>query len=169
LVIVGTAALAWASTQVSAPTAFAQAASEAAADKAGKSDAGGAAAIPAPEKKSPGKKAKEKAKGEKAKPRGRLPNYFSGVVNEEQREKIYAIQKEYEPKISQLRQELDSLTKARDEKINAVLTAEQKKKIDDLKAAAKQPREKKETAEPKRETRKEKKAKTEAKPAEPPK
>ena len=46
-------------------------------------------------------------------------------------------------KISQLRRELDSITKERDEKIKALLTPEQNKKIDDLKAAAKQPKEKK--------------------------
>jgi len=89
-------------------------------------------------------KASKKTKGEKsAKPRGRLPNHFAGVVSDEQRDKIYAIQREFEPKIRELTLQLDSLKKQRDEKIQAVLTPEQKKKIDDLKAAAKDSRAKK--------------------------
>jgi hypothetical protein len=97
-------------------------------------------------KKSTGKKAKRE---KSAKPKGRLPNYFSGVVTDEQRDKIYAIQSESEPKINELKRELEALTKARDEKINALLTPEQKKKIEDRKAEAKQAREKKEGSESK--------------------
>jgi len=89
----------------------------------------------------------KKTKGAKtAKPRGRLPNYFSGVVTDEQRTKIYAIQSEFDPKIKDLNLKLDALKKERDEKILALLTPEQRKKIDDLKAAAKQSREKKEAS-----------------------
>jgi hypothetical protein len=105
--------------------------------------AAGTQATPPSQTKSTGKK----AKGDKtAKARGRLPSYFSGVVTDEQRETIYAIQKEYEPTIKELTLKLDSLRKERDEKINALLSPEQKKKIDDLKAAARQARDKKETA-----------------------
>lgn len=86
----------------------------------------------------------KKTKGTKAaKPRGRLPSYFSGVVTDEQRGKIYAIQREFDPKIKELSLKLDALKKERDEKILALLSPEQRKKIDDLKAAAKQSREKK--------------------------
>ena len=148
LVLAGALAIFVASGLCGEKTAAAQPAAEPAAagttQTPAKSEAPGTQAAPSREKKASGKK----AKGEKAaKPRGRLPNYFSGVVNDEQREKIYAIQKQCEPKISDLRKELDSLIKARDEKINALLTPEQKKKIEDLKAAAKQSREKKETTE----------------------
>lgn len=86
----------------------------------------------------------KKTKGTKAaKPRGRLPSHFSGVVTDEQRGKIYAIQREFDPKIKELSLKLDALKKERDEKILALLSPEQRKKIDDLKAAAKQSREKK--------------------------
>jgi hypothetical protein len=162
LAIVGTAALVWASTCFTARATAAEGAPDAAADatKAAKNDAAGTPAAASPDKNASGKK----TKGDKAaKSRGRLPAHFTGVVSDEQREKIYAVEKEFEPQIRQLKQQLDSLTKARDEKINAVLSPEQKKKIDDLKAAAKQAREKKAAGEPKKETKKEAKEKKAAK------
>jgi Spy/CpxP family protein refolding chaperone len=116
------------------------------AEPAGSGQTGKTQATPSTAKKSTGKK----AKGEKsAKPRGRLPAYFSDVVTEEQRDKIYAIQKECEPRINELKRDLEALTKARDEKINALLTPEQKSKIEDRKAEAKKDREKKEGTESK--------------------
>lgn len=118
-------------------------AAAASAQSSGSGQAAGTQATPSKEKKSTAKK----TKGAKAtKPRGRLPNYFSGVVTEEQRAKIYAIQGEFDPQIKELSLKLDALKKERDEKILALLTPEQKKKIDDLKAAAKQSREKKEAS-----------------------
>jgi hypothetical protein len=86
-----------------------------------------------------GKKASSKtAKGEKStKSAARLPAYFSAVVTEEQRQKIHSIQNDYAGRIEPLRRQLDSLTKERDDKINATLTPEQKQKIEALKAAAK--------------------------------
>ncbi|MBN2477188.1 MAG: hypothetical protein JXB62_21450 [Pirellulales bacterium] len=84
---------------------------------------------------------------EKAKEsRGRLPSYYRRVVDEKQREAIYAIQKEYAPKIAALKAQLETLTNERDAKVVAVLTPEQRKEIDDLKAAAKAEREKKKAA-----------------------
>jgi len=76
-------------------------------------------------------------------PRGRLPAYFGDVVSKEQREKIYAIQQEYTAKLAELRRQLDELTKERDAKIESLLTPEQRKKIADLKAAAKTSRDSK--------------------------
>jgi len=128
--------------QTATAVAADQPAAAGSAQSADSGQAAGTQATPSKEKKSTGKKTKG---GKSAKPRGRLPNYFSGVVTDEQREKIYAIQNEFEPKIKELILKLDSLKKERDEKINALLTPEQKKKIDDLKAAAKQAREKKES------------------------
>ena len=50
-----------------------------------------------------GGKAKAAAGEKKAKaPRGRLPAYYAQVVDEKQREAIYKIQQEYEPKIADL-------------------------------------------------------------------
>jgi hypothetical protein len=86
-----------------------------------------------------------------------LPAYFSGVITEEQRQKIYAIQKEFAAKIRPLQRQIESLTKERDEQIAALLTPEQRQKIEALKAAAKKARETKAGAESKP-------AKPEAKP-----
>jgi len=112
-------------------------AAESAAAPAANTDA--PAAAPAETKPAAAKDKPAKA----AKSKGRLPPYFGAVVTAEQRESIYAIQAEYDPKISQLRKEIEALTKARDEKIFALLTAEQKKKIEELKAAARSPKKKK--------------------------
>ncbi len=90
------------------------------------------------EDKAPAKtttKKKERAKAKKG--RHRLPHYFKDVVGDEQREKIYNIQDEYRPKIAALRAELKALVKERDEKIEAVLTPEQKRQIDEARAEAK--------------------------------
>lgn len=114
-------------------------AAESAAATADKSEA--PAAAPAE-----GKPATAKVKGAKAGQfKGRLPPYFGAVVTPELRDKIYAIQAEYDPKISQLRKEIEALTKARDEKIYALLSPEQKKKIEELKAAARSSKKKKAT------------------------
>ena len=63
---------------------------------------------------------------ERKKPRGRLPNYYGEVVNEEQRTKIYEIQATYREKMEELRKQLAALKKEQDEKVNAVLTPEQR-------------------------------------------
>jgi hypothetical protein len=69
--------------------------------------------------------------------KGRLPNYYTEVVTEKQREEIYKIQEEYKPKIDAAKAQREALTKEQNEKISAVLTADQKKKIEDAAAAAK--------------------------------
>jgi|GEM_PF-1542770 hypothetical protein len=80
-------------------------------------------------------------KAPRAKPAGRLPNYYAEVVDKAQREAIYKIQQEYEPKLAELRRQLEELTKQRDEKIRSVLTPEQLKKIEQLQEEAKKKRE----------------------------
>jgi Spy/CpxP family protein refolding chaperone len=64
-----------------------------------------------------------------------LPAHYAQVIDEKQRDEIYKIQEEYQPKIEALQSQLNALKKERDEKISAVLTAEQKKQVDQ--AAAK--------------------------------
>ena len=80
---------------------------------------------------------KAEAKKERKKPRGRLPNYYSKVVNAEQRETIYKLQADYNGKIADLKKEIADLTSERDEKVRSVLSEEQKKQVDELAAAAK--------------------------------
>ncbi len=74
-------------------------------------------------------------------PRGRLPAYYTEVVDEKQRAAIYAIQQEYAERIKQLRLQLGAVTKERDQKIVAVLTPEQQAKVAELAEAAKAKRE----------------------------
>ena len=80
--------------------------------------------------------------------RGHLPKYYANVVTEEQKEKILKIQEEYKPKIEALQEQLKALKKERDDKISAVLSEEQKKKIEDAKAKAKEKGDAKDTPKP---------------------
>ncbi len=68
--------------------------------------------------------------------RPRLPNFYAQVVTEEQRQKIYDIQRKYFPKIETLRKQLEALVAQRDAEIEAVLTEEQKAKVEQLRKAA---------------------------------
>ena len=77
---------------------------------------------------------KEGEKKERAEPRGRLPNFYSDVVTEEQREKIYAIQKKYAEELEDLTEQLKALANDGDAEISALLTPEQRDKV--AKAAA---------------------------------
>ncbi len=96
---------------------------------------GSAAPAAAAKAEAPPAAAKKTAK--ERQPAGRLPNFYPKIVTEEQREKIFAIQKQYAAKIDPLRRELEKITRERDEAIEALLTPEQKKQLEDLKAAAK--------------------------------
>lgn len=81
--------------------------------------------------------AQEKPSAQKAKkPSVHMPIYYGQVIDPPQREKITAILVEFSPKINALKTQLEALTKERDEKVAAVLTPEQAKKVEQLKAAA---------------------------------
>jgi hypothetical protein len=81
--------------------------------------------------------APEATKPKKRQFRGRLPAYYNRVVDPKQREKIYAIQREYAPKIDALKAQLAELTAERDENVEAVLTPEQLSAVEKLRAEAK--------------------------------
>jgi hypothetical protein len=68
--------------------------------------------------------------------KGRLPPYYGDVVTAEQREEIYKIQAKYAPKVLELNEQLAALAKQQNDEIEAVLTAEQKAKIDDARKAS---------------------------------
>jgi hypothetical protein len=61
--------------------------------------------------------------------RGRLPRYYSGIVTEGQRREIYRIQERFAEKIAEVEAQLEALKKERDEEIEAVLTAAQRKRL----------------------------------------
>jgi hypothetical protein len=83
----------------------------------------------------PGTSLAEKSEGTR-KFRPRLPNYFNRVVDEKQRQKIYEIQREYFPKIQALEAQLAALVAERDQKVEAVLTPEQREEVEKLRAEA---------------------------------
>lgn len=85
------------------------------------------------EKKPAAKKEREKAKGY-------LPPYYRDVIDGLQREKIYEIQKQYDAKIDALEAEAKALRDKRDAEIAALLSPEQKKRVQELAAEAKNKR-----------------------------
>jgi len=100
-----------------------------------------------------------------AKKSHRLPPYYSDFVTPEQREKIYKIQDDFKPKIDALEAQLKTLKQQQSDKIEALLTPEQKKKLEAAATKAKEEQAKK-RAEKKAEKRAEKKdaAKADAAP-----
>lgn len=81
--------------------------------------------------------------------KGRLPAYYRTVVTDKQRQKIYAIQNEYDAEIHRLKEQLKTLTEERDVRISAVLNAQQRAEVARLREAAKAKRRKaKEPASP---------------------
>ncbi len=73
----------------------------------------------------------------------RLPAYYANVVSDGQRQRIYAIQRVYGPKLDELKAQYELLKKQRDEKIEQVLSPDQKTQIEQLKLAARAKRAKK--------------------------
>ena len=73
--------------------------------------------------------------------RGRLPNFYSQVVNGDQREKIYAIQNQYAPEVDKLREQLQELIAKRNTEIRNLLTEEQQARVDVLAEEARKRRE----------------------------
>ncbi len=69
--------------------------------------------------------------------RVRLPPYYTRVVDDKQREQIYAIQRECAPSIEALKTQLAALVKQRNDKIEGVLTPEQRKEVERLREEAK--------------------------------
>jgi hypothetical protein len=57
--------------------------------------------------------------------RGRLPAYFSAVVNLKQRQEIYTLQAEYHDKIAALLDQIEELKNERDKAVDDVLTTDQ--------------------------------------------
>jgi len=84
--------------------------------------------------------APEATKAQRRKPAAHLPPYFAAVVDQQQREAIYQIQREFAPKLAELKAQLDALTAERDKKIDEVLREEQRAKIGAAKAEAKKKR-----------------------------
>ena len=67
---------------------------------------------------------------------GRLPRYFSSLVDDEQREEIYQIQAKYREQIAELEQQLAELEMEQLEAMEKVLTTTQRKELASMRAAA---------------------------------
>lgn len=66
---------------------------------------------------------------------GRLPNNYGRLgLSDAQRQKIYGIQAKYQEQLEALTKQLEELRQRRDAEIEAVLTAEQKTKLQELQA-----------------------------------
>lgn len=71
------------------------------------------------------------------KPSGRLPAQYGKLgLSDEQRYEIYGVQATYKKQIDELEKQIDSLKAKQKTEVEAVLTADQKKKLDELLAAA---------------------------------
>jgi len=67
----------------------------------------------------------------------RLPNYYTSVVTQKQRDDIRAIQNQYQPLIQMLTARLEALREEMNKKIRDVLSEEQQEKVDQLAEDAK--------------------------------
>lgn len=73
-----------------------------------------------------------------------LPTHFGMLgVSDDQKEKLYALQDEYEVRMEKLREELRLLVRERDKKMEGLLTAGQKLRLKELRDQARQKAEEK--------------------------
>lgn len=92
-------------------------------------------------------KAPQKAGAEER--RGLLPFYFGKLaVSDDQRDKLYALQGEYEKKLESLRAEIKRTEQERDRKMEELLTPGQKLRLQELREEAKRRGEKDPDAKP---------------------
>ncbi len=68
---------------------------------------------------------------------GRLPSYYGSVVDDRQRQQIYAIQRRYFAQIEGLKAQLAAVTERRNAEVAAVLLPQQHAEVQRLKAEAK--------------------------------
>jgi hypothetical protein len=107
---------------------------ESAKEKGGSSAAGAADNVVEPakmDKQSSKKRSTTNASGKSAsKAAGntlRLPRYYAGIVDQEQKEAIYAVQLEYRSKIAELEEELSRVRRDEQAALEKLLTDSQKK------------------------------------------
>src|SRR5262245_20539343 len=68
--------------------------------------------------------------------RGPLPFYYGRVVSPDQKDKIYAIQEKYAGEMKPLMAKIRELEEARNKEIDALLTPEQLKRVDEIRNEA---------------------------------
>lgn len=76
---------------------------------------------------------KDDPKKDEGKAKGMLPQYWGKLgLSDEQKQTIYKIQNKYDAEITKLQAKIDELKDARLKDSRAVLTADQKKKLEEL-------------------------------------
>jgi hypothetical protein len=85
-------------------------------------------------------KPKLKAKPGAKKIETRLPPHYGDVVTEDQRKEVAGVFAKYNAKLAKLKAEIKSLTAERDTAMEAMLSAEQKEKLTQLRSSAKEKR-----------------------------
>ena len=71
------------------------------------------------------------------KARGRVPTHYGRVgLSDAQKEKIYAVQSEFNDRIAELQKQIQDLEARRNTEVESVLTPGQKKQLEELRAAA---------------------------------
>jgi Spy/CpxP family protein refolding chaperone len=95
-----------------------------------------------PDSSQPGNQQPGEASDENSRPRGRLPNHFGKLgITDEQRERIYGIQADYDGRIDALLAQIEELVADRDNEIDTVLTDGQRARLRELRAEARNKRE----------------------------
>lgn len=80
----------------------------------------------------------EKPAAESEDRRGPLPFYFGKLgLSDEQKDKLYTLQEDYDKKLEPLREQLKKLVAERDQKMEAALTPGQKLRLAELREEAK--------------------------------
>lgn len=94
----------------------------------------------ADEKPAAAKEKKEAPEGQAKKApadyRGPLPFYYAKVVSPDQKEKIYAVQEKYQEQLKPLMAKIREIETARNKEIDALLTPDQLKRIEEIRAEA---------------------------------
>lgn len=78
----------------------------------------------------------KKAAAAAEKPKGRLPAYYKDIVDDRQKDAIYAIQADFKGKIDAVKEQVEKLEAERDAAVENVLTAAQKTRLKAAKDAA---------------------------------
>jgi len=94
------------------------------------------ASIVSAQEPTPTKESTVQVEKKRSKPRGRLPHHYGKVVSEDQRLKIYEIQKDFLVKIEKLLSELATVRKEMDKEVESVLKPDQIKRVKELAAEA---------------------------------
>ncbi|MDG2219962.1 MAG: hypothetical protein P8L85_01180 [Rubripirellula sp.] len=90
----------------------------------------------AADKKSTSRKTSKSAAAKQEMSGGRLPRYFAGLVDDDQREEIYQIQSKFREQIQELEKELAELEQEQLGAMEKVLSTAQRKELASLRSAA---------------------------------